>query len=231
MKQKLFLLMVLVAGLVACTKDEDTQDIEIEELSIENEYVEFEGNWILNNVTIETDTLTVMDDHFFVRTPSVPLIKYAVNELSNNSLFLPDIENKAYNGKADQSEYTTGPFIYYYVNVEATYGSHIWPYDFQGYSLNNAYYNVDGLKSDVTQTYYIIANGLVNYYGDNKSYNLSICTDQPMVAVFNKDTHLWTLKMTFTKINYHISGVDGENTMDLQSPAEVLFVETKKLGN
>ena len=34
-----------------------------------------------------------------------------------------------------------------------------------------------------------------------------------------------------TKINYHISGVDGENTMDLESPAELLFVATKKLGN
>jgi hypothetical protein len=231
MKQKLFLLMVLVAGLVACTKDEDTQDIEIEELSIENEYGEFEGNWILNNVTIETDTLTVMDDHFFVRTPSVPLIKYAVNELFKKSLFFPDNKYKEYDGNAEQSEYTTGPFIYYYVNVEATYGSHIWPYDYQGYSLNNAYFNVDGLKSDVTQNYYIIANGIANYYGDNKSYNLSICTNQPMVAVFNKDTHLWTLKMTLTKINYHISGVDEENTMVLQSPAELLFVATKKIGN
>ena len=231
MKQKLFLLMVLMVGLVACSKDEDDSDnLQIDIYKSDNlnnlGMGEFVGDWILNNKKIETDTLSVMDNHFFVQAPSVPLIKYAANELINNSLILPDNE---YNGETDQSDYTAASFNY--VKVEAAYGSHIWPYENQGYSYNNAYFNVEGLKNYVTQTDYIIANGLVYYYGDNKSYNLSICTNQPMVAVFNKDTHLWTLKMTLTKINYHISGVDGENTMDLQSPAELLFVATKKLGN
>ena len=224
MKQKIILLMVLIAGLAACSKDEESYDYS--KYAVDSEiivqYGEFEGDWILNQQKIETDTLTVMNDHFFVKAPSVPLIKYVVNELPQSGAMLNGKES--YDYKSDASNMPN-------VEVETTYGSHIWPYEHQGYSSNNAYFNVDGLKSTVTQTYCTIANGMVNDVTGGYSFFLSVCTDQPMVAVFNRDTNLWTLKITLTKIKYSISGTDGEKTIDLQLPAELLFVATKKLGN
>ena len=216
MKQKLILLMVLIAGLAACSKDEESYDYS--KYAVDSEiivqYGEFEGDWILNQQKIETDTLTVTHDHFFVKAPSVPLIKYAVKELSKT-----------------ENSYETDTPMMPNVKIETTYGSHIWPYEHQGYSSNNTYFNVEGLKSTVTQTYCTIANGMVNNVTGSFSFILSVCTDQPMVAVFNRDTNLWTLKMTLTIIKYNISGVDGEQTINLQLPAELLFVATKKLGN
>ena len=59
MKQKLFLLMVLMVGLVACSKDEDDSDnLQIDIYKSDNlnnlGMGEFVGDWILNNKKIES---------------------------------------------------------------------------------------------------------------------------------------------------------------------------------
>ena len=88
MKQKLFLLMVLMVGLVACSKDEDDSDnLQIDIYKSDNlnnlGMGEFVGDWILNNKKIETDTLTVLEQTIFVKSPSESLLRYAVNTIPN----------------------------------------------------------------------------------------------------------------------------------------------------
>ena len=58
---------------------------------------------------------------------------------------------------------------------------------------------------------------------------LSIMTDKPMVAVFDRNTQLWTIRITLNKLNYVIGGDTYETIVDLSSPVDLLFVTTKKV--
>jgi hypothetical protein len=83
MKQKIILLLVLIAGLTACTKDDDdiaNNYVEMASPGI-SQYGEFEGDWILNNEKVDTAKLVVTEHSLIVREPSEPLIKYAAKNL------------------------------------------------------------------------------------------------------------------------------------------------------
>ena len=227
MKQKLFLLMVLMVGLVACSKDEDDSDnLQIDIYKSDNlnnlGMGEFVGDWILNNKKIETDTLTVLEQTFFVKSPSESLLRYAVNTIPN---------------VIDEMRFEVSNTI------------HGLYYELQGYSENKAYsnlYNLDesfSSSSDynlydafssspyITPTVYSVASGIMYFnIGDDEEISdgyYSVLTDKPMLAIFYKDTCLWTLKITLNKLSIIKEG--DEIIIDLSSPIELLFVTTKKI--
>lgn len=226
MNQKLFLLIVLIAGLAACTKD-DGDDIsknksEIEtDSSIGMQLGEFEGDWILNQKKIETDTLTVLEQTVVVKLPSEPLLRYVVRTIPN---------------VIDDLRFEVSPNL-----------RHIFRYELQGYSENksyssllpkdqsysNLYYLYDGSNNLIIPTTYLVASGTMYYdIGNNEEVKhgyYSVLTDKPMLAIFDRDTRLWTLKITLNKLRIIKEGDTNEIIWDLSSPIELLFVATKKI--
>ena len=98
MKQILILLLVLIAGLAACTGPDDDDklghNVEMESPGI-SQFGEFEGDWILNNEKIDTAKLVVTENLLIVREPSEPLIKYAAKEFIDNPQIVFEKMNNA----------------------------------------------------------------------------------------------------------------------------------------
>lgn len=226
MKQKLFLLMVLVAGLVACSKDEDEKNVY--QRGLANNHMnylgigEFEGDWIFNNVKVGTDTIKVLPELIYVNVPEDILLRYVATEYVKSLIFNSEQSNDGINAAAQIND-----GLFSDLKVQSS-NPRYWFYESQGYSDNTAYFNYN--LPEIPEVRFV--TGLIEYKGGNvnKTWYLSFSTDKPIVAVYNKDTNLWTLKITLNKIiDYKDDG--DKNTMDLQSPAELLFVATKKLGN
>ena len=218
MKQKIILLLVLIAGLTACSKDDgDDYMSDKNALAYNNapdsfsQIGEFEGYWILKNKKIETDTLTVFQQTIIVPIPSEPLLEYIVRAIPNS---------------IDGMRYDISPNLRY-----------IFLYGPQGYSENKSYSNLynmyDGFSSLIAPTTYLVANGTMYYDTGNNEEAIYgyyyISTDLPMLAIFDKDTLLWTLKITMNKVRYIKNGETNEEIMDLLTPLELFFVTTKKI--
>lgn len=227
MKQKIILLLVLIAGLAACTgSDDDNQlghNVEMESPGI-SQYGEFEGDWILNNEKIDTAKLVVTEHSLIVREPSEPLIKYAAKEFTDN----PQIDfKKLYNASSfDNNGFDLSDLV-----VEASNDLYCWIYEPQGYSENKLY-NAFSSSPYAGQTDYRIVRGTMYYDLKNEKATfgyLSIMTDKPMVAVFDRNTQLWTIRITLNKLHYVIGGDTYETIVDLSSPVDLLFVTTKKI--
>lgn len=79
MKQKLMILMVLVAGLAACTEDDgDTYNADINYNAITPILEgEFEGVWVVDQQEVDTARLTVTDSTFQFRLPEAYLLENA----------------------------------------------------------------------------------------------------------------------------------------------------------
>jgi hypothetical protein len=79
MKQKLMILMVLVAGLAACTEDDgDTYNADINYNAITPILKgEFEGVWVVDQQEVDTARLTVTDSTFQFRLPEAYLLENA----------------------------------------------------------------------------------------------------------------------------------------------------------
>jgi len=230
MKQKIILLLVLIAGLTACTKDNDDISNNAAEILSPgiSQYGEFEGDWILNNEKIDTAKLVVTENLLIVREPSEPLIKYAAKEFIDN----PQIDFKKMNYSSsfgqinDKDGFDLSDLV-----VEASNDLYCWIYEPQGYSENKLY-NAFSSSPYAGQTDYRIVRGTMYYDLKNEKATfgyLSIMTDKPMVAVFDRNTQLWTIRITLNKLHYVIGGDTYETIVDLSSPVDLLFVTTKKV--
>lgn len=230
MKQKIILLLVLIAGLTACTKDDDVKANNYGEMASPgiSQYGEFEGDWILNNEKVDTAKLVVTEHSLIVREPSEPLIKYAAKEFIDN----PQIDSKKlYNASLFGQIYDNNGFDLSNLVVEASNDLYCWLYEPQGYSENKLY-NAFSSSTYATQTDFRIVRGTMYYDLKNEKATfgyLSIMTDKPMVAVFDRNTQLWTIRITLNKLHYVIGGDTYETIVDLSSPVDLLFVTTKKV--
>lgn len=231
MKQILILLLVLIAGLAACTGPDDDDklghNIEMESPGI-SQFGEFEGDWILNNEKIDTAKLIVTEHSFIVRQPSEPLIKYAAKEFIDNPQIVFEKMNNASSFEEinDNNGFDLSDLV-----VEASNDLYCWFYEPQGYSANKSY-NAFSSSSYATQTDFKIIRGTMYYVLKNEKATfgyLSIMTDKPMVAVFDRNTQLWTIRITLNKLSYVIGGDTYETIVDLSSPVDLLFVTTKKV--
>ena len=87
MKTQWMILMLLVAGLAACTKSED-DGLNINQSQMEHFYSsdielgEFEGVWVVDQQEIDTAKLTVTENTFLVRFPERYLINKAFYDIA-----------------------------------------------------------------------------------------------------------------------------------------------------
>ncbi len=212
MKQKIILLMVLLAGFTACSKDDGDDDVSAAyelKADILMGIGEYEGDWILNNKQIEKDTLTVLEHSLIVKFPSERLLRYVVGTI---------------------------PSALDEVRFEYSNSYHCFDYELQGNSENKSYSNLYDASSSspyMKQTVYSVANGTMYYNGgideEIKHGYYSVLTDVPMLAIYDKVMHLWTLKITVNKLTILKDGDTNEIITDLSSPVELLFVTTKKI--
>lgn len=214
MKQKLFLLLMLVVALAACTKDDENDNYasEAPEPRVPNgddsvntnyEFGNFEGEWILDQQVIsQPDTIFVkeVNKRFlvdFVVPGDIPILK-ALEIL----------------GMKD-AEYTPSNYLrHLYLNP-------------QGISDNKTYYDLFFIDYNA-----ITGDGPIpaiygELYNDvdhsKKVGYIMLMSDNHNKAIFDSETGLWTLKITISQI------LSFDNYCDLPSPLVLLFVAKKRL--
>lgn len=244
MKQKLFLLLVLVAGLVACSKD-DGESNKIrnadEDFPEGSNYLgvgEFEGDWILNNEKIGTGRLEVYGIYVILVPPSDTLINYALQLLKEKVVCIPGVNiydaeiNESFNSTNGEVNHY-GYMMMYDAKLYVKDDKALLLYKPQGYSGNKNYFEFSGGGINSISNGNIYYDEEAEYYQFNQMYLtqrvLSLCTDQPIVAVYDTDTGLWTAKITLTKLVYYDMQVNIDIITDLPSPLYLTFVATKKV--
>ena len=239
MKQKLFLLMVLVAGLVACSKDEDESNVY--QRGLANNHMnylgigEFEGDWILNNEKIGTGSLEVYEIYVILVPPSDTLINYALQLLKEKVVCIPGVNiydakiNESFNSANGELNHY-GYMMMYDAKPYVSDDEALLLYKPQGYSGNKNYFEISG---GVICSGYIYYDEEADYYQFNQKYltqrSLGLITDQPVVAIYDKDTELWTARIALTKLGYYDMQVNIHTIIDLPSPIYLTFVATKKV--
>ena len=220
MKQKLFLLLMLVVALAACTKDDEHDDYMSEASSTDSmkpkvtnsdnpvkpnyELGTFEGEWILDQQVIsQPDTIFVKEDNKrrylvdFVIPGDIPILK-ALEALG--------MEN---------AEYTPSNYLrHLYLNP-------------QGISENKTYYDLFFIDyNTITGDGPIpaIYGELYNDVDHSKKVGyIMLMSDNHNKAIYDSETGLWTLKITISQI------LSFDNYCDLPSPLVLLFVAKKRL--
>ena len=224
MKQKLFLLLMLVVALAACTKDDEHDDYMSATLptnptesstSSNNDSIKtnfevgnFEGEWILDqHVISQPDTIFVeeIDKRYFVDfviPDEIPILK---------ALEAIGMEN------AEYSPLSLLPHFLRQLRLNP-----------QGISENKKYYDlsfidIDGMEGgDITPAIY----GNLYYNADHSRRDdyITLMSDWLNVAIYDLETGLWTLKITIRQV--YLSGI---YYCDLPSPLVLLFVAKKRL--
>ena len=206
MKQKLIILMVLVAGLAACTKEVDGDinnlqkqiDMPWDNIDVYKfMFGEYEGVWVVDQQEIDTAKLTVTNAYFMVRYP----LGYLVNKYFGK-------ENKMY---------------------LAQYKS---PYWFTGFSNNSIYCNfvidpwtlqsVDNLDKVLAGT-------------DSLDTVPFIIPSGEGVATYDTMAHLWTLKVKLEAIwqNWTVDEEGGRHDPTLLTPSPPItpvYIARKKIS-
>ena len=229
MKQKIFLLILLLAGLIACTKD-DTKD-DIQKHTEDAVFIrmigsgEFEGEWIFDEHVVDTATLRVKDYMINV-LPPYALIQYAKTLILNN---VADITEKDYE---DYSKYYDDYLIESIRPdsvVLTSFPIVIVCNKAQGYSAQNTYFYENTTSVSNPRS---IAEGFT-YNSDNKRYTgyIIVVTEEPILAVYNYETNLWSLKITLNKVYFSKmgSGDHVERIWDFPTPHELIYVAKRKV--
>ena len=202
MKQKLLLLMLLVAGLAACTKEVDgdinnlQSQIDIPWDHLEDYALgEYEGVWIVDKREIDTAKLTVTKFFFYVRFPEEFLI--------NNSGY--DIKEYKPTGELYQCMYSI-----YAVN---------------GYSPSKAYFDFDVLQSSQFPKMLGDEKAAAEKYAGNTAFRNTTVVG---AAYFDICTNLWTLKVTLDKAEQ--IGTDGFPRLLDITPITLVYIARKKIS-
>ena len=179
MKQKLMLLMVLVAGLAACTKDDAeaaTDDITLQKLVL-GSYGEFEGVWVVDQQEIDTAKLTVTKDYLQVRYPVEYLVKKAYkNEVEYKSSWADYKSLYRHSGSAE--------YMFYYhfeidpmppspygkdmaEDINPVYLASVQPFSFQSSEGGEAIFDITNhlwtLKVSIDRAIQVMADGAVRH--------------------------------------------------------------------
>ena len=216
MKQKLFLLLMLVVALAACTKDDDEYDDYMSEapgprvpngddsVNTNYEFGTFEGDWILEQQVISESAIVVMDsDYVEFHIPGDIVVSKALKVIGMEK----DI------------------------NITEIYPRYMRVIPL-GLSDNKAYYNfgfydLRGMQAEISST--SIYGGMMYYDVDhsNREMMFFLISERPSQAIYDIDTGLWTLKIKIIQVFVY----DGLETKiyDLPSPFVLLFVAKKKL--
>ena len=224
MKQKLFLLLMLVVALTACTKDDEQDDYVSEAPPTDSmkpkvtnsdnpvHLGNFEGEWILDQQVIsQPDTIFVKNEKDLIiidlKIPGdIPMSKALKAIGMEKETFITDTLLHSMVGKL------------------------------QGVSDNKTYYNI-GLRTYYNIGFMIDGNtagspspaiyGRLFYEGGHSEKNLILFSDSQNVGIFDYETFLWTLKITLIQV--YIDEGSEIKIYDLPSPLVLLFVAKKRL--
>lgn len=218
MKQKLFLLLMLVVALTACTKDDEhddymsaappTDSMEPKVTNSDNpvHLGNFEGEWILDQQVIsQPDTIFVKNEKDLIiidlKIPGdIPMSKALKAIGMEKETFVTDTKLHSMLGML------------------------------QGVSDNKTYYNVGlmiygNTAGRPTPAIY----GRLFYEGDHseRGRNLILLSDFQNVGIYDYETFLWTLKIKLIQV--YIDEGSEIKIYDLPSPLVLLFVAKKRL--
>ena len=219
MKQKLFLLLMLVVALAACTKDDDEYDDYVSEApptdSVEpkvtnsdnpSQLGNFEGEWILDQQVIsQPDTIFVKNEKDLI----IVDLKIPGDIPMSKALKAIGMEKETF---------TTDTKLHSMLGM------------LQGVSDNKIYYNI-GLMiyGNTAGSPSPAIYGRLFYEDDHseRGRNLILLSDSQNVGIYDHETSLWTLKITLIQV--YIDEGSEIKIYDLPSPLVLLFVAKKRL--
>ena len=219
MKQKLFLLLMLVVALAACTKDDDEYDDYVSEApptdSVEpkvtnsdnpSQLGNFEGEWILDQQVIsQPDTIFVKNEKDLI----IVDLKIPGDIPMSKALKAIGMEKETF---------TTDTKLHSMLGM------------LQGVSDNKIYYNI-GLMiyGNTAGSPSPAIYGRLFYEDDHseRGKNLILLSDSQNVGIYDHKTSLWTLKITLIQV--YIDEGSEIKIYDLPSPLVLLFVAKKRL--
>jgi len=219
MKQKLFLLLMLVVALAACTKDDDeyddyaseappTDSVEPKVTNSDNpsQLGNFEGEWILDQQIIsQPDTIFVKNEKDLI----IVDLKIPGDIPMSKALKAIGMEKETF---------TTDTKLHSMLGM------------LQGVSDNKIYYNI-GLMiyGNTAGSPSPAIYGRLFYEDDHseRGRNLILLSDSQNVGIYDHETSLWTLKITLIQV--YIDEGSEIKIYDLPSPLVLLFVAKKRL--
>lgn len=210
MKQKLILLLVLIASLAACTKDDGDDYISENNPAAYNnasdsfsQFGEFEGRWLYAyGADAMGYKLTVTEKNVQVAFPENELLIF----IDSNLWRFPEYQKLDIIGRRP---------------IEQQPITHTFHYEKVGISDYLLYYNF--YYDDLPQYSekgegYVVINGKLDVLRNDYSrstLNFGILSDKPGVLIYNMRSHFWILTLKITKI--YIEDGEEKLILDLQS--------------
>ena len=227
MKQKIILLMVLIAGFTACSKDDGDDDVYAAyepKADILMGIGEYEGEWVvslLDKQVVDTAKLIVTNNSFQIRLPEEYLLinhrpigspLYAVDQYGNPV----NLSDDPYETYSYYIEYKPSNLVLEYVN--------------RGYSSDSKYVelslNSNSYPSDenpvLGQIRYIDKYAMIGAL----IFKIGFSRDISGVAVYDQATGLWTIKLKLDIIAYDPIIANEELHFN---PTELVYIAKKKI--
>lgn len=217
--------MLLAIGIVACTKgdvDDDIQKSAADEAFL-NTMIrgEFEGVWVIGEQEVDTAKLNVTSSAFKIRLPENYLVGVA------NDYFFTMVP-QAYSPNNNPDTKLSSQFDYAYTPSGTQKD-----YQFikKGSSDSMFYFDYEMQPIALNQVCLFLKEKYKELLGNTPELNDSIVVDfrfqssSPCVAMLDKSTYLWTLKITLDKISVIWYGEEVVTTID---PVILVFIAKRK---
>ena len=219
------MIMLLAIGIVACTKgdvDDDIQKSAADEAFL-NTMIrgEFEGVWVIGEQEVDTAKLNVTSSAFKIRLPENYLVGVA------NDYFFTTVP-QAYSPNNNPDSKLSSLFDYTYTPSGTQKD-----YQFikKGSSDSMFYFDYEMQPIALNQVCLFLKEKYKELLGNTPELNDSIVVDfrfqssSPCVAMLDKSTYLWTLKITLDKISVIWYGEEVVTTID---PVILVFIAKRK---
>ena len=220
MKQKLFLLLMLVVAFVACTKEDAADDYQKSASIYEMILGKFEGEWIVDEQVIGTDTLSVFDRSFNIRLPE----KYFVEE-AFNTYFAHDF----------RYEFTPSEEHYEFTCTQKAYSDNKRFFDFD---MSQAVFSMQLFQTEESLSS-LKNQGIAEHFNEHEAWvDVTTFQNKQGIAVYDETSRLWTLRIPDETGSLIIREKNGSidkrtysrhNKIDVNNSPTILFVTQKKL--
>ena len=230
MKQTFILLLMLVLGLAACTKDDDRDiagnAVDPAVIAVLKVKGEFEGVWVVDKQEIDTAKLIVTDSTFKIRLPEDYLVGMA-NDYFFTMVPQVYIPNQFIGNDPDSKPSSCFDYVYTPSGTQNDY-----QFMTTGRSDSMFYFDYEMQPIALNQVTLFATEKYKEWGGNTPEMNDSIIVDfgyqssSPCVAILDMSTCLWTLKITLDNISVVWFGKEKVTKLD---PVILVFIATKKI--